>query len=80
MRRIAAVICVVLGLMAASAWVGAQSIAVQPVTPTVMAGQDIGFRVEGIRGDKAVGRFVIRVNGQWVEAEEISPAMIPRNR
>jgi hypothetical protein len=45
--------------------------AVVPVpTPTVISGNDIGFRVEGLRGRTTpVGRLVIRVDGQWVEPE-----------
>lgn len=49
--------------------------AVVPVpTPTVISGNDIGFRVEGLRGRTTpVGRLVIRVNGQWVEPELSEP-------
>lgn len=50
-------------------WTAAQAIAVKPVTPRVMSGGDVGFRVEGLRGDTPVGRLVVRVNGRWVEAE-----------
>jgi hypothetical protein len=39
------------------------------VPPTVMAGPDVGFRVEAIDGDNApLGHIVVRVNGKWVEA------------
>ena len=53
--------------------------AVVPVpTPTVISGNDIGFRVEGLRGRATpVGRLVIRVNGQWV-APELSEPIQPR--
>jgi hypothetical protein len=34
-----------------------------------MSGADVGFRVEGFRGDTPSGTIVIRVNGAWVEAE-----------
>ena len=37
-------------------------------TPFVVSGSDIGFRIEGRRGETPVGRFVVRINGQWVEA------------
>ena len=51
---------------------------VVPVTPTVISGNDIGFRVEGLRGGTTpVGRLVIRVNGQWV-VPEVSEAVQPR--
>jgi hypothetical protein len=38
--------------------------------PTVLSGPDLGFRVEGHKGRTPVGRFVVRVDGQWVEIEE----------
>jgi hypothetical protein len=50
-------------------WAAAQSMAVVPIPPRVMAGGDIGFRVVGLRGDTAVGQLVVRVNGNWVEAD-----------
>ena len=31
----------------------------------VLSGADIGFRMERMVGDKVVGRFVVRVNGEW---------------
>jgi len=36
--------------------------------PRVLAGDNVGFRVEGMQGDVPTGTVVIRVNGQWVEA------------
>ncbi|HEV8395264.1 MAG TPA: hypothetical protein VGQ37_13370 [Vicinamibacterales bacterium] len=42
---------------------------VVPVKPTVLSGSDVGFRVEGQRGNVAVGTIVIKVNGEWVEAD-----------
>ena len=64
----------VMSLVAAGAWAYAQEIKppLLPIPmPMVVAGNDIGFRVEGRRGDTPVGRFVIRssANGQWVEPE-----------
>lgn len=40
-----------------------------PSTPFVLSGQDIGFRVESHKGNAVVGRFVVRVNGQWIDTE-----------
>ncbi len=38
------------------------------VTPRVMSGDDIGFRVQGLDGNgKPSGVWVVRVNGEWVE-------------
>jgi hypothetical protein len=35
--------------------------------PTVMSGNDIGFRVDRWEGDTPVGRWVVRHEGKWVE-------------
>ena len=53
----------------ASAQAAAQAIGITPVPPRVMTGSDLGFQVEGLRGETAVGRLVVRVNGRWVDAE-----------
>ena len=53
----------------ASAQAAAQAIGITPVPPRVMTGNELGFRVEGLRGETAVGRLVVRVNDQWVDAE-----------
>ena len=37
--------------------------------PRVLSGPDVGFRVEGFRGEVPGGTIVIRVNGQWIEAD-----------
>jgi hypothetical protein len=36
----------------------------------IISGNDIGFRVEDVRNNRLVGRFVVRVNGQWRDVEE----------
>jgi hypothetical protein len=35
----------------------------------VISGQDIGFRLEGWNGNARTGTWVVRINGQWVEAQ-----------
>lgn len=55
------------------AWTTAQSVAIERVTPRIMSGGDVGFRVEGLRGGTPVGTVVVQVNGQWVAAEIGSP-------
>ena len=40
-----------------------------PVTPVVISGPNVGFRVEGYSGDVAVGRLVIQVNGKWFDTD-----------
>jgi hypothetical protein len=37
--------------------------------PFVLSGADIGFRVESQKANAVVGRFVVRVNGQWLDTE-----------
>lgn len=61
--RIALVIVWLISLVGVAAW--AQAPAQQQ---KVISGSDLGFRVEGQRDGAAIGRLVIRVNGQWVEA------------
>ena len=36
----------------------------------VITGDDIGFRPDGWRGNARTGRFVVRINGEWVDAVE----------
>jgi hypothetical protein len=43
--------------------------AVPSVTPIVVSGNDLGFRIDGQRGQTPVGKIVVRIDEQWVEAE-----------
>ncbi len=36
----------------------------------VITGSDIGFRPDGWRGKARTGTWVVRVNGEWVDAVE----------
>jgi len=67
-RRLVWVFVVVL-IALTGEWTYAQSLQVTPVTPTVVSGPDLGFRVVGNRGGTPVGTLVIKMNGQWVEVE-----------
>jgi hypothetical protein len=60
----------------AAAWSFAQALAPRPVQPVVLTGTDIGFRMEGRRGNTPMGKFVVRVGGEWV-AVEFSGSVIP---
>ena len=44
-----------------------------PLTPapsqTVLSGSDVGFRVDRWKGNVPIGRWVVRVDGRWVEPE-----------
>ena len=55
----------------------AQVTAAKPVAWRVMSGDDVGFRVEALRGATPVGRLVIKVNGQWVEADTAPGSVRP---
>jgi hypothetical protein len=68
-QRVAAAAFVLLLVVIATAWVTAQVVAVKPVPPKVMTGADVGFRVEGIRGNTPVGVIVVKVDGEWIEAD-----------
>ena len=35
----------------------------------VISGADIGFRPEGWKGTARTGTFMVRINGEWVEAQ-----------
>jgi hypothetical protein len=36
----------------------------------VISGSDLGFRIDSERGGVPTGRFVVRMNGNWVEVKE----------
>lgn len=67
-RRLVWVVVAVL-VACAAGWSYAQSLQTVPVTPMVISGADFGFRVEGNRGGTPVGTLIVKMNGQWVEAE-----------
>ena len=54
-------------LMAAAA-VGAAQISRREAAP-VISGNDIGFRPEGWNGKARIGTWLVRINGEWVEAQ-----------
>ena len=69
--RLAAFGAFVVVLLGLAAWSRAQSaVAPWPVTPVVLAGPDVGFRVTGLKGDTPVGQLVVRnKNGEWKVVE-----------
>ena len=46
-------------------------VATQRVTPKVLSGSDVGFRVEKIdqKSGSVIGHVVVSVNGKWVDAQ-----------
>jgi len=69
LKSIVAAVFAVVTIAAATVWVTAQSFAVTKVTPFEITGADLGFRVQGLRGNTPVGVLVVKVRGEWVEAE-----------
>ncbi|MBZ5556039.1 MAG: hypothetical protein LAO77_02060 [Acidobacteriia bacterium] len=63
-------------IVAAVVWIGSLALAgslasaqVRRVEPAaVISGADIGFRPEGWQGKTRTGTWVVRIDGQWVEA------------
>jgi hypothetical protein len=64
-QRIGLVLVWVLSLAIVGAIVSAQT---RREPGDVISGSDIGFRPEGWRGTARTGTWVVRINGQWVEA------------
>jgi hypothetical protein len=63
-----------ISLVAVGTVVSAQAPLWRPVpTPKVLFGDDVGFRVEGVRGEVPTGVIVIKVNGDWVEVQVGGP-------
>jgi hypothetical protein len=57
-------------VVSAVAWGHAQApVTPAPHPPTVFAGSDFGFRVEGRTGNTPTGSLVVRINGQWVDVD-----------
>jgi hypothetical protein len=67
-RRLPLVVVFVLSLVGLAAWASAQNRGL-PGQEQILSGADIGFRVEGRRGDAVLGRLMVRVDGKWVEAD-----------
>ena len=68
-RHVVLIAVVIAVVSLAATWGYAQAIAIQPVPPQVLSGPDVGFRIEGQRAGVPVGTLVVRINGEWVEAE-----------
>jgi hypothetical protein len=84
MRHKATAIFVLVGLVIGGLWASAQVRSFESgpdglnlVAPTVIAGNDLGFRVESTKDDIAVGKFVVRINGRWIDAQVGSGGVIP---
>jgi hypothetical protein len=82
--RSTAVFVLVILLAGAGIWVSAQVRGTPDimglVAPLVMTGNDLGFRVESTKGDIAVGKFVVRINGRWIDAQVGNGGVLPAAR
>ena len=65
--RVGLVVAWVASLVAVAAIAMAQARSPQSAPPTVISGDNLGFRVEGMQAGVPQGRIVIRVDSQWVE-------------
>lgn len=43
----------------------------------VIAGSDLGFRIEN-RDNVPIGKLVVRINGRWVDAQVGASGIVPR--
>ncbi len=68
--RAALIVIWVLSLLVVGAFVSAQVPRRDPAPAPVISGADIGFRPDGWRGKARTGTWVVRINGEWVEAVE----------
>ena len=67
--RFAFVVILAASLVAVGTWMQAQTLENRLANPVVISGSDIGFRIEGRKGNTPVGTLVVRINGQWVVPE-----------
>ncbi len=75
MTQIARVAFVLLWL-ASLAIVGALASAQAQRDPAaIISGGDIGFRPEGWKGKARTGTWMVRINGEWVEAQTTMKAV-----
>jgi hypothetical protein len=68
-RRLLSGCLFVLVFLAGAAWGSGQHVAAQPVTPAILSGADIGFRMTARKGATPVGELVVRIDGAWQPVE-----------
>ena len=69
-RRLLVIVLLVLATVVYTAIANSQvSVAPTPVTPVVLSGADIGFRMTARKRGTPVGQLVVRIDGEWREVE-----------
>jgi hypothetical protein len=63
----------IVSIVAAGAVAAAQARREAPAA--VISGSDIGFRPEGWNGKARTGTWVVRINGEWVDAQSAMKAL-----
>lgn len=53
-------------ILLVSQWGHSQEPQRLPLPGTVLSGNDIGFRLDGVRGNSVMGTFMVRIDGQWM--------------
>lgn len=43
--------------------------------PTIVSGNDVGFRVERLQNGIPIGKLVVRLDGRWVDTD--APRIVP---
>lgn len=69
MRLLGSVLLALCTFGVGATWGSAQATQPPNANPTVLSGDDLGFRIDSHKGGKPVGTLVIRVNGRWVVPE-----------
>jgi uncharacterized membrane protein len=74
--RIMLIVVWVLSLILVGALAHAQSSAQRGNTqpPIIISGSDLGFRVARQQGNRVAGTLVVRINGEWLDAEPAAGA------
>ena len=67
-RRLITLVLAMTAVASAAAY-SQVAVAPTPVTPVVLSGADIGFRMTGHKRGTPVGQLVVRVDGEWREIE-----------
>ena len=68
-RTVSIVSLVAVGVISSSAQAqrGRPGVSLVTEAPTVVSGNDVGFRIERTQNGIPVGKIVVRVDGRWVD-------------